>query len=322
MKQFTHTWIAALFAVSGVARAQGSAAEKPTAPPAPLSASARIAPGFVPDAVYLKNGGLVRGAVLESLPGDHVTMAIPTGEVRRIPWTDVDRVMTSTVPGASPAAVPHPPPPAPKQGPLVRVHITTDQNVLLDRRPEGSETWVPACAAPCDEDFPLADEYRLSGPGLRSTGEFRLQGSPGGRVDLSVSPATKTAWWVGAGVGGMGLVIDVYALYIALFGSMLENACHPGDSYYPRSCSTSSSGTTLRNVGLIMLIPGPAAAIVGGAMMFANWRTGIRQTPGDGQSAGAKTLDAFKRSGEWKARDTTAPDALPALWVPLASGKF
>jgi hypothetical protein len=234
---------------------------------------------------------------------------------------EVDHV---TVGPSAPAvpAVPAPPPETPKRGPLVRVHISTDQNVLLDRRPEGSETWVPACAAPCDEELPLNDTYRLSGSAMRSSTEFRLHGSPGGRVDLAVDPSTKRAWWVGAGIGGMGLVIDGYGLYIALLGALMSNSsCYPSD-YSTRSCDSSrSAGQTMRNVGLVMLIPGTAAAIVGGAMMVGNWRTGITQSEGTERAAKARPLDAFTRTAEVRPPEPLIGGA-PTIWVPLASGKF
>src|SRR5690242_20290879 len=75
------------------------APDKPAAPPA-----VRIAPGYAPDSVYLKEGGLLRGAIVESVPNDHVTIALPTGEVRRVPWDVVERVETGTA-KAAPAPV-------------------------------------------------------------------------------------------------------------------------------------------------------------------------------------------------------------------------
>ncbi|MFO0726269.1 MAG: hypothetical protein U1E65_20965 [Myxococcota bacterium] len=60
-------------------------------------ASAQSAPGearaaapAAPDAVKLKNGGLLRGTISELIPGDTVVLITATGEVRRIPMADVE----------------------------------------------------------------------------------------------------------------------------------------------------------------------------------------------------------------------------------------
>jgi hypothetical protein len=329
----------ALVAASGTARADGALPPLPPAdaPPAdatspdatptnPPATAQRVSPiGVVPDTVFLKSGGLVRGTVAESAPGDHVTIAMPTGEIRRIPWAAVDRISVGDTPPPVPAAPPAPPPEAPKRGPLVRVHITSDHAVLLDRRPQGAETWVPACASPCDEDLPLGDTYRLSGASVRATNEFRLESAEGGRVDLKVDAATKRAWWVGAGIGGLGLVVDFYGAYIGLLGALLANqrcATNTGFNDYDQMCASQhQSGIVMRNVGLVMLIPGTAAAIIGGAMMAQNWKTGLTQsTETAREPQAARPLDAFKRTAETRATDPIP--AAPTLWVPLASGTF
>src|SRR5688500_11763856 len=61
---------------------------EPTPAPAP---AAKPASGV--DEVVLKNGGFVRGEVVELLPNDHVVI-IPEGTTdrRTIAWSDVERV--------------------------------------------------------------------------------------------------------------------------------------------------------------------------------------------------------------------------------------
>lgn len=319
----------------GEARARAQEPELPSLPPstAPDTTAAPAAPaaparaarlGYVPDTVFLASGGIVRGAVAETRPGDHVTIAMPTGEVRRIPWAEVDHVQLGATPSAPPTtAIAAPPPDARKNGPLVRVHIRSEQPVLLDRRPAGEETWVPACASPCDADLPLGDVYRLSGAGVRATSEFRLSGAEGGQVELSVDAATKRAWWVGAGIGGLGLVLDGYGLYIALLGSLVANqTCGGLYSGSPQSCESSRArGATIRNVGLVMLIPGTAAAIIGGAMMARNFRSGVSQSEA-GADAPSRPLDAFTRTPEAKALVPAGVDGPATVWTPLFSGTF
>ena len=42
-----------------------------------------------PERVSLRNGGVVRGALVEKVPGDHITLKLATGEIRTIPWQDI-----------------------------------------------------------------------------------------------------------------------------------------------------------------------------------------------------------------------------------------
>jgi hypothetical protein len=119
----------------------------------------------------------------------------------------------------------------------------------------------------------------------------------------------------------MGLVIDVYALYFVALGSAMMNDSSCSNDYYgPHTCTDQrSAGQTMRNVGLVMLIPGTVAAVVGGGMMLANWRTGVTQSSSESQAA--KPLDAFKRTAEFKGPDAAAPTA-PGFMTPIFSGKF
>jgi hypothetical protein len=50
---------------------------------------ARVAPA-APDAVKLKNGGLLRGTISELIPGKSVVLITATGEVRTIPMEEVE----------------------------------------------------------------------------------------------------------------------------------------------------------------------------------------------------------------------------------------
>ncbi|MEO6419030.1 MAG: hypothetical protein ABIP39_06470, partial [Polyangiaceae bacterium] len=43
-------------------------------------------PESADDTLYLRGGGMMRGTIEELLPGRHVTIALPTGEVRKVPW--------------------------------------------------------------------------------------------------------------------------------------------------------------------------------------------------------------------------------------------
>jgi len=81
------------------------------------------------------------------------------------------------------------------------VHITSGRNVQLYRRPEGTESWVRACTAPCDLDLPTADDYRITGDAMPSSGELKLD--PERRsVDIHVKAPDKSGMIFGALIAG------------------------------------------------------------------------------------------------------------------------
>ncbi|HEX2570778.1 MAG TPA: hypothetical protein VH877_14570 [Polyangia bacterium] len=60
--------------------------------------------------VQLQNGNVYSGELVEWIPGDHVTLRLITGEIRRIAWTDLS--LQPPPPAAPPAAAPPTAPPA------------------------------------------------------------------------------------------------------------------------------------------------------------------------------------------------------------------
>lgn len=87
--------------------------------PAPASATtaAEPAPATAPSGgatVYLKNGGLVRGELIELQPGSLARVKLADGKVRDIPWAEIDRVDDPSLPPAPPPdSAPAPTLPAP-----------------------------------------------------------------------------------------------------------------------------------------------------------------------------------------------------------------
>lgn len=148
---------------------------------APVAAAQSVPP----DVVELAGGGMMRGTIVESIPGDHVTIQLVTGEVRTIPAAEITYAgPTARAPDAAPAppVVPEPPmlsvlpePPRPRG---VHLHVVADEGAgtLTLQEVVGTATAVvstgrgfatlaldqfsPMCSAPCDlEVAPRA--YRL-----------------------------------------------------------------------------------------------------------------------------------------------------------------
>lgn len=88
-----------------------------------------------PDIVRLRNGGMLRGTIDQRLPGDYVVLVTPSGETKRIDWTEItyagpSEQDTAAVPPVTPNAqaitpsdrvathAPHPKRP-PEHGPVL-----------------------------------------------------------------------------------------------------------------------------------------------------------------------------------------------------------
>lgn len=127
------------------------------------SASAQALP---PDVVQLTNGGMVRGTILENLPGDHVTIQLPTGDTRTFASSEVrsagPAVMGPAAPPVGYGVSTPPPPPVP---PRIHLHVDGPGDLTL-QEVTGTATAVvgtgrgfstisvdafaPICTAPCD----------------------------------------------------------------------------------------------------------------------------------------------------------------------------
>jgi hypothetical protein len=85
---------------------------------APVAAAVASAP----DVVRLKNGGMLRGTIAESEPGQSVTIVLLTGETRKISAADV------TYAGPADAAPSTPPPPPAVAAPAAPPAVSADAN--------------------------------------------------------------------------------------------------------------------------------------------------------------------------------------------------
>ena len=185
----------------------------PSLAPAPLAA--QPAPE---QTVWLKNGGFVRGALVELVPGDHVTLQLVTGEIRRILTTDIDRLGASPAPPSSgpplstpPAATPPAAPPAsglvanvpsplasarPEQA-LVRV--TAPPQIELQVRPRLERgPWTTVCLAPCDRSLVVIDrEFRAAGANVYPSHTFLIEPNDRPvRIEVNPGSATSHRWGV------------------------------------------------------------------------------------------------------------------------------
>ena len=238
------------------------------------------------DSVYLRSGGMFRGRVTEIVPGSHVQIKLENGEAKRLPWTDVDRVIVAST------NVPPPPNaaklgPAPKDGPMAHVHINAGgHQAFLIRQPAGTSDWATACEAPCDQEMPIGDTYKIAGNGFRTTKEFKLEAEPGGAVELSVDGPN----WFGIIGGGLITITGAGAVYGGLLVAAAGSSC---DSSYYNSCDGSGkAGLAVAGVGVGLIA-------LGLLIVYPSMKTDLEQ------QRDRPSKDAFVRTPTWRTASVT-----------------
>ncbi len=282
-------------------------------PPPPVQLTQPVAiPPAPPDSVVLRNGGLIRGRIQEILPGDHLTIAMETGEMRRIAWSDVERVivaastkippMPRTTEPPRPLPAPELPPP-PMRGPLVWVHITSPKHVTLNRRLDEGADWVHACDSPCDVELPLGDQYEIAGLGNGPSKDFHLKGAAGQSVVLTIEPPSVS----GIILGGSMVALGGLSLYISVLVGLGTSA----------ACAGQSCGT---NGGYVAAGVSAGAMAVGGIILYLSAKTDINQHE-TAPAPAAPPQTGLLREPMWRTPDLLSASA-PSFSLPIFSRSF
>jgi hypothetical protein len=201
-------------AAPGVAHAQSAT---------PVVASAASPGGD--DEVSLKNGGMVRGTVVSVEPGKEVAILVQgTGELRHLPWAEVDKVnrgknapvqppasplVPGVVPdGMLPAAPPLPPPLVPELG-APRIHIEASSPVTLHEATVTLDGWRRPieCQSPCDKivDGRSGRAFFFAGDEIPESTRFLLS-EKSGDVAVRVSPGNASARTAGTAMLATGII--------------------------------------------------------------------------------------------------------------------
>ncbi len=295
---------AALLLASSFARADDPPPLPPPTPPvlppppppatsAPAGAAALLThdPTAVVDTVYLRSGGVVRGRVADIATGEHVAILTSTGELRTVPWSDVDRVVVANTdrpvlpaPRAPKAAPPPPlqPDPPAMVGPFAFVHIEASGTTYLYRAPHGTTDFETVCEAPCDMQLPINDDYKIGGNGTKTTARFKLNAQGGGSVTLKVDGANWFAIIGGGTLAVVGGMTSYVGLLMAAAGS-------------DHSSSSDGAGTA----GLACFVIGGGVAALGVWAFVRGNSTDIVQTGPKAEK------DAFLRTPSWRAASAT-----------------
>jgi hypothetical protein len=153
-------------------------------------------PGVTYQTVRLPDGAIYQGELVELVPGDHLTLRLATGEIKRFSWAEIQIsaspgtvVVPGVVPGAIPSVIPGLlagsllPPALPPPGPedLVQLHFqsTDPAAILFGARATGNirfnnpgsnyesifQDWAMICPrAPCDVRADRRQVYSIQGP--------------------------------------------------------------------------------------------------------------------------------------------------------------
>jgi hypothetical protein len=243
-----------------------------------VSGAARAAsPMFVPDtAVRLKDGSLFQGVLVEQAPGDHITIQLADGTVRKFAAADVTQVRNlheheheqehERAPAAGPPAAYAPP----TQGRPITVDIVSThpdarlwQLSLAADHPGRAPTFtnVEVCGVPCGRSFP-AGSYMISGQKIQSSVSFDLEpATPHVRVvtDPVTTDRRHAATFFAGGAAGLGGLGGTFLLY--------------GFFFRPTSNSVDTAGLStldnrLNQAGLALLGLGLVSGVIAAVLYF------------------------------------------------------
>lgn len=278
--------------------------------PAATAAPAAAASGD--DTVYLRDGGMIRGTIMEVIPGNHVSVQLANGQVATIRWDVIDRIDRHSQPGQTTVAPPPTTTAPPQPTGSVLVHMEGSDDVVLEQL-SSSGAWREVCAAPCDKPLALGMEYRIGGSGTRASKPFDLEAENGQRLVLDVSRASSGAYAGGIVLISLGSVATFVGLIVLAVGGLQNDISNNGGG-------TVATGLVITGVGL-------ASLIVGIVLTVGNKHTAVNQAMASADTGGPRVASLFgtpeKRLPAWFDGVNHRVASTPAApVVPLFSTAF
>ena len=217
------------------------------------------------ESVRTRDGSVYRGELVERVVNDHVTLKLATGEIKTIPWADIQ-----------PAAPSQPPPPSrPADPPSVEISFEADPSRAVLQRYVGSgnvsvdyvtpygvtvgsgdgelSLYRDVCSSPCNQRVPADGRYRVAGEGLVATDSFTLHPDEHNRITASLSSKGKRT---------AGKYLTITAILPTLVGGILlgvapaESSVAPCDGCVNLQASMYLWGGIIAGVGVTMLTVG------------------------------------------------------------------
>lgn len=328
-----------------VAWAQAQPVPYPTAPPpvpyndGPLPGPAvQRAPVVGQDVIYMKNGGILRGTIIDAIPDAQARIQLATGEIATVPWQAIDRIEHGSngsrpgaplppLPGPAPRGAIPPPPPPPRAvapGAMVWVHIEGGDGALLEADRASDGTWEVACRAPCDIQVPTSGDYRIGGSTIRRSAIFRLRGNPGDHVTVNVSGGSK-AWLVtGIVITPIGGLVTLIGLIMGLAGSIATTSVSTSGCYgSTTTCGSLDSSTNpgLATAGWITALVGAGIGVAGIVLIATNAKTTVAVDLTGAQAARVQG-DAWAKVPSWRETGSAEKAVPPVYGASLFTGHF
>jgi hypothetical protein len=234
------------------------------------------------DVVILRNGGMIRGTLIELIPNDHATVQMANGQSAIIQWGEIHHIERGMpAPPPPPAVYPQPglPPAAPKilSGPAAFVHIESTRPVqVLYSNSKTAFDWDPVCESPCDAQLPIEGSYKIRGSGMVTSSEFRLSAQPGQRVVLHVSPGAKSGIVWGSVLAGVGVLSTLIGL-VVISGADAQDQTNQTCASTGAGCTSTGNTSTTKTTGGVFLVGGLVGIGVGVLLIIVNASTGHSQ---------------------------------------------
>lgn len=200
----------------------------------------------------------------------------------------------------------------------VRVHITSDHTVFLQKKDDAGR-WADACTSPCDAELPVAAEYRVIGHGVDRT--LTLEDRPGGVMELVVktkSSVKTTLGATGVAVGGVAALVGlgIFANAASDTGFDCEHPPRNQSQYATHAdCVSAQASAPGRKVAGLVTMAVSAVLVVGGIVLLVDGTsTGVEAPP-----PSAPNREAHVRLPTWTAPVAEGAGAtFPLVW----SGHF
>lgn len=179
------------------------------------------------ETVHLADGSLFAGELVEKVPGDHVTIKLATGEVKRFAWSAIGGPSMALAVGQPQVIVPQQLPPLPPRTGNVRF-VSNKKGTLLmrvDSVPAAfGQGWAqtrqsPVCYAPCSAAVDANATYYVEGYNISASTRFAI---PEGSSTVSVRTGSDALTATGvtlAALGSMSVLVGAIATPIAFADS-------------------------------------------------------------------------------------------------------
>jgi hypothetical protein len=287
-----------------------------TSPPA-ASPAPRPATNVGQDIIYMKNGGILRGTIVDAIPHAQARIQLATGEIATVAWEDIARIVhaedvrpTAHPPAPAPTSAPPAPPPTQAPSATVWVHLDGPDEARLQQDATGNADWRTVCSPPCDQPLPTGPDYRIDGAGLKTSSVFKLSGGQGDRVTLTVGAGSKAWFIVGIVATPLGGLVTMIGLLTGLVGTLGESVATGAQRQEVGSIA--SAGWAIFGVG--------AAALVGGiVLLVSNSKTTAAQ---DVSAAQGAALVTHRPLPTWREAGPEEKVLPPVVGGPLWTAHF